>query len=180
VPQCKFYLEEDMAHDRDDLAGGMSRRGALARLAWGAGMLGAAAGLPERWRPFGAAHAAQAPAIPVIVQDPTRAYWRAVLAGARKAGEDLGAEILALGAQTEADADGQIAILRNALAAKPGSLVIAPSQSAALGKAIDEAARSVKIIAIDSAADAKALTALVATDNMQAGRIAADALAVAI
>jgi len=169
-----------MAHDRDDLAGGMSRRAALTGLAWGAGMLGATTALPERWSPFSRARAAQGQTIPVIVKDPTRPYWQAVLAGARKAGEDLGAQILALGGHAEVDADGEIAALGNALAAKPAALVIAAAPSAALAKAIEEAARGVKIIAVDSAPDAKALTALVATDNAQAGRMAADALAAAI
>ncbi|HEV2956994.1 MAG TPA: substrate-binding domain-containing protein [Xanthobacteraceae bacterium] len=170
-----------MAQGHDDDADGMSRRGALARLAWSAGMLGAATGLPERWRLFGPARAAApAPTIPVIVKDMARPYWQAVLAGARKAGDELGAQILALGGHTEADADGEVAALSNALAAKPAALVIAPAPSAALAKAIEEAARGVKIIAVDSGADAKALTALVATDNVQAGRMAADALATAI
>jgi ribose transport system substrate-binding protein len=176
----KFYTEEDMARDRDDLAGGMNRRVTLAGLAWGAGMLGATTALPERWSPFSRARAAQGPTIPVIVKDPTRAYWQAVLGGARKAGDDLGAQILALGGHAETDADGEIAALNNALAAKPAALVIAPAPSVVLGKAIDEAALGVKIIAVDSAADAKALTALVATDNAQAGRMAANAIAVAI
>jgi ribose transport system substrate-binding protein len=167
-----------MAQGRDDHAAGMSRRGALTRLAWGAGMLGAVTALPERWSPFGRARAAQGPTIPLIVKDPARPYWQAVLAGARKAGDDLGAQILAI--QAAANADDEIAALGNALAAKPAALVIAPTPSAALGKAIDEAARGVKVIAVDSAADAKALTALVATDNAQAGRMAADALAAAI
>ena len=169
-----------MAHDREDHAAGMSRRGALARLGWGAGMLAATAALPERWSPFGRARAAQGPTVPVIVRDPTHPYWQAVLAGAHKAADEAGAQILALGGKTQADADGQIAALRSAVAAKPTALVIAPAPSAALGKAIDEAARNLKIIAVDSAADATALTALVATDNAQAGRIAADALAAAI
>jgi ribose transport system substrate-binding protein len=167
-----------MARNRDDFAGKMSRRAALARLAWGAGMLGATTALPERWTPFGRARAAPGPTIPVIVKDPTRPYWQAVLAGARKAGDDLGAQILAI--QAAANAADEIAALGNALAAKPAALVIAPGPSAALGKAIDEAARDVKVIAVDSAADAKAPTALVATDNAQAGRMAADALAAAI
>src|SRR6202011_4674471 len=47
-------------------------------------------------------------------------------------------------------------------------------------KPIDEAAKNVKIIGIDSAADTKALTTFLATDNVQAGRIAADILAEAI
>jgi ribose transport system substrate-binding protein len=58
--------------------------------------------------------------------------------------------------------------------------VVAPAQFTALGKAIDEAAKKVKIIGIESAADTKAMTSLLATDNVKAGRVAADALAVAI
>jgi ribose transport system substrate-binding protein len=169
-----------MAHDREEHATGMSRRSALARLAWGAGMLGATTALPEQWSPFGRARAAQGPTIPVIVDDPTRPSGQAVLAGARKAADEAGAQILALGGKAEADADGEIAALGRALAGKPAALVIAPAPSAALGKAIDEAARNVKIIAIDSAGGATMLSSLVATDNAQSGRIAADALAAAI
>ena len=90
-----------MAQGRDDHAAGMSRRGALTRLAWGAGMLGAVTALPERWSPFGRARAAQGPTIPVIVKDPARPYWQAVLAGARKAADEAGAQILALGGKAE-------------------------------------------------------------------------------
>jgi ribose transport system substrate-binding protein len=164
-----------MAHD-DDHAAEMSRRQALGGLAWGAGLVAAIAGGRARAAPVMAAK----PAIPVIVKESTSPYWQSVLAGARKAGQDLGAEILALGAQSEADAEGQMAILRNALAAKPAALVIAPAQFAALGKPIDEAAKTVKVVAIDSPANSQALTALVATDNANAGRMAADAIAAAI
>ena len=63
----------------------------------------------------------------MIVKDSTRPYWQAVVAGARKAGDDLGAQILALGGRGEVDADSEIAALGNALAAKPAALVIAPA-----------------------------------------------------
>src|ERR1700724_2736140 len=99
-----------MAHDHDDHAAGLSRRRAPEGLMWAAGGARAAA--------------AQTPTIPVIVRDTTKPYWQSVLAGARKAGADLGAEVLALGAQSETDVDGQIAILSNAVAAKPAALVI--------------------------------------------------------
>ena len=58
--------------------------------------------------------------------------------------------------------------------------MISPTQRAALGKPIDEAAKSVKIVGIDSAADSKAFTSFLTTDNVQGGRIAADGLAAAI
>jgi len=130
---------------------------------------------------LGAAAVAQTkPTIPVIVKDMTSPYWRAVLAGARKAGQDLGVNVVELAAQSESDVSGQISILEKGVGSNPAAIVIAPAQFAALGKPIDEAAKKIKIIGIDSAADTKAMTSLLATDNVNAGRIAADALAVAI
>jgi ribose transport system substrate-binding protein len=130
---------------------------------------------------FGAPALAQTkPAIPVIVKDTTSIYWQTVLAGARKAGQDLGVDVPALGAQSETDVIGQISILEKAAAAHPAAIVIAPAEFALVGKAIDEVGKTVKIIGIDSAADTKALTSFVATDRVLAGRIAADSLAAAI
>jgi ribose transport system substrate-binding protein len=126
---------------------------------------------------FGAAVAQSKPTIPVIVKDLTSPYWRAVLAGARKAGQDLGVNVVGFGTS---DANGQIGILAQAVASNPAAIVIAPADFAALGKPIDEAAKKVKIIGIESTADTKAMTSFLATDNLNAGRIAADALAVAI
>src|SRR4028119_1543013 len=54
---------------------------------------------------------AQQPTIPIIVKDTTSFYWQIVLAGARKAGQDLNVKVQELGAQSEADITGQISIL---------------------------------------------------------------------
>ena len=120
------------------------------------------------------------PTIPVIVKDTTSFYWQIVLAGARKAGKDLGVKVPELGAQSESDINGQISILENAVAEHPAAIVIAPTQFQALGKPIDEAAKSVKIVGIDSSADSKAFTSFLTTDNEQGGRIACDGLAAVI
>src|SRR5215468_8718375 len=137
---------------------------------------------PPSLSPLGQAQAAVAiaqtkPTIPVIVKDTTSLYWQTVLAGARKAGHDFGVEIAELGAPSESDADGQIALLENAVSSNPAAVVIAPAHFAALARRIDEAAKRVKVVAIDSTADSKALTSVLATDNVQVGRIAADILA---
>jgi ribose transport system substrate-binding protein len=121
--------------------------------------------------------AADKPTIPIIVKDTTSFYWQIVLAGARKAGQDLGVNVPELGAQSEADISGQISILENAVAGKPAAVVISPTEFKALGKPVDEAAKSVPIIGIDSSADSKAFTSFLTTDNVQGGRIAADGLA---
>ncbi|TIS50758.1 MAG: ABC transporter substrate-binding protein, partial [Mesorhizobium sp.] len=132
----------------------------------------------------GVMHSAPASAadatIPIIVKDTTSFYWQIVLAGARKAGKDLGVNVPELGAQAETDVNGQISILENAVAGNPAAVVIAPTEAKALGKPIDEAASKVKVIGIDSSAESKAFTSFLTTDNVQGGRVAADGLAAAI
>jgi ribose transport system substrate-binding protein len=138
----------------------------------GAAVVGALLGSPVP--------AQAADTIPIIVKDTTSFYWQIVLAGARKAGKDLGVNVPELGAQSEADINGQISILENAVSGKPAAIVIAPTEFKALGKPIDAAAKSVPIIGIDSGADSKAFTSFLTTDNVQGGRIAAEGLAEAI
>jgi ribose transport system substrate-binding protein len=173
-----------MPHDHDNREDGVSRRYALERMIWtGTGILCAVSGgVPKSLSLLRPAKAATATAqtkltIPIIVKDITSFYWQTVLVGARKAGQDLGVNVPELGAQSEFDIDGQISILNNAVSSNPAAVVIAPTQYVGLGKPIDEAAKKLKIIGIDSAVDSKALTSFLTTDNEQAGRIAADILA---
>jgi ribose transport system substrate-binding protein len=173
-----------MANDRDNQEDGVGRRHALECMIWaGTGVLWTVSGgLSNSLSLLGLAEAAPAiaqkpPTIPIIVKDTTSFYWQTVLAGARKAGQDFGVNVVELGAQSESDTTGQISILENAVSSNPTAVVIAPTNFAGLGRAIDEAAKKTKIIGIDSAADSKALTSFLATDNRQAGRIAADILA---
>jgi ribose transport system substrate-binding protein len=168
----------------DNREDGMSRRQTLECMVWvGTAVLWmVSGGVPQSLSSLGQAQAAVAiaqtkPTIPVIVKDKTSVYWQTVLAGARKAGQDFGVEIAELGAQSESDADGQIALLENAVSSNPAAVVIAPAHSAALSKRIDEAAKKMKVVAIDSTAGSKALTSVLSTDNVQVGRIAADILA---
>jgi ribose transport system substrate-binding protein len=175
-----------MAGNQDNHHDGVSRRHLLERMMWaGTGVLWAVSvsgGESSRfslfgWTKPGAAMAQTRPTISVIVKDTTSFYWRTVLAGARQAGQDLGVNIAELGAQSQSDVNGQIGILESVVASNPTAIVIAPAGFAALGKPIDEAAKKAKIIGIDSTADTAALTSMLMTDNLHAGRLAADILA---
>ena len=125
-------------------------------------------------------YAADAPTIPIIVKDTTSPYWQIVLAGARNAGKDLGVKVPELGAQSESDINGQIPSSRTRSPVKPAAVVISPTEFKALGKPVDEAAKSVPIIGINSAANSKAFTSFLTTDNVEGGRVARDGLAEAI
>lgn len=118
--------------------------------------------------------------IPVIVRDTTSSYWQTVLAGARKAQQELGIKVPEFGVQTETDINGQIAILENAVSSGANAIVIAPIEFTALGGPIDAAAKTLPVVGIDSAANSKAFTSFLTTDNEQGGRLAADGLAAAI
>ena len=123
---------------------------------------------------------ASEPTIPIIVKDTTSFYWQTVLAGARKAGKDLGVNVPELGAQGVSDVADQIITLNDALAEKPVAIVIAPNEFQSLGKPIDEAAKRVKVVGIGSTADTKSFASFLGTDNAASGRIAADGIAAAI
>jgi ribose transport system substrate-binding protein len=170
--------------NHDDHEERVSRRRALECMIWaGAGALASASGgISKSFSLLGSAAAAPnivqtKPTIPIIVKDKTSFYWRTVLAGARKAGQDFGVSVPELGAQSETDTNGQISILEAAVASNPAAVVISPAHFAVLGRPIDEAAKKVKIIGIGSGADSKALTSLLVTDDLQAGHLAADILA---
>jgi len=78
-----------------------------------------------------------------------------------------------LGAQSESDINGQISIWENAVFGQSGGhcFILRRPNSPPLGKPIDEAAKQVKIIGIDSAADSKAFVSFLTTDNVQGGRV---------
>src|ERR1700680_3986762 len=130
-----------IAHPIEGAAGPQYRSMIMKTLVAAAGIVaGIAFGVP--------AIAQTKPTIPIIVKDTTSPYWQTVLAGARKAGQDLGVNVPELGPQSESDTEGQISILKNAVASNPAAIIIAPAQFTSLGKPIDEAARKVKIIGI--------------------------------
>jgi ribose transport system substrate-binding protein len=175
-----------MAFDHDDHDDGVSRRHALERMIWvSTGVLWMVSGGPNSFGQISRAQAAAAvaqtkPTIPIIVKDKTSRYWQVVLAGAHQAGRDLGVNVIELGTDSEADINGQINILAKAVASTPAAIVIAPAQFGALGKSIENAAKKAKIIGVESDAESSAFTSLLGTDNIQAGRLAADILADAI
>ena len=120
------------------------------------------------------------PTVAIIGKDTASPYWQSILAGARKAGEELGVTLSELGPQSGADVNAQIALLQKAVASTPAAIVIAPVHSTALQKPIEEAAKNTRIVTLGSATAGDAVISRVGTDNMKAGAIAADGLAAAI
>jgi ribose transport system substrate-binding protein len=104
--------------------------------------------------------------IPIIVKDKTAFFGRTVLAGARKAGQDLGVSVVELGADWEPDVSSQVDNLTRAAVSKPAAIVIAAAWSATRREAIDIAAMKTKVIGIASDADSPAFSSILGTDNV--------------
>jgi ribose transport system substrate-binding protein len=173
-----------MTFNNNDRKDGVNRRHALERMMWAGGSVlwMTSGGGPKSLDQISAAKAATAmaqakPSIPIIVKDKTSFYWQIVLAGARRAGRDLGVNVIELGGNSESDINGQIDILAIAAASMPAAIVIAPVRFAELGRPVDNAAQKMRIIGIDSDVGSAAFTSILRTDNLQAGRLAADILA---
>jgi ribose transport system substrate-binding protein len=174
-----------MSRNHENSKAGIDRRFALKSLVIAAILWSASAGVWKSsnlggWVEEASAATLPTPTIPVIVKDTSSLYWQIVHAGARRAGQDLGVNVTELGPPSELDVAGQMRILEATLASKPAAIVIAPVEFAMLGPAIANAAKSVKIIGLESSAKSQAFTSFVTIDNADAGRMAADALADAI
>jgi len=117
-----------------------------------------------------------------IVKTVNSDYWQTCIAGGKAAQEQLGLKALQFtGANSEANIQGQIALVEDALAKKPDFLVLAPTSANALDATIDKVDKAgIKVILIDSSANTENFDAFLATDNHAGGVLAAKTLAEAI
>lgn len=113
----------------------------------------------------------------VLVKVLGNQYWSVVEAGARKAGEDLGCNVVIVGTAAESEVEKQVALLQDAVSAQADAIVIAPLDRKAMVAPISEQFVSgIPIILIDSSVDTEDYSAAYLTDNIGAGRLAAQAM----
>jgi len=116
--------------------------------------------------------------IAVIPKGTTHEYWKAVQAGAIKAGRELGVEIFWKGPQKEDDRSQQIQVVEDFISRKVDGIVLAPLDDRALVRPVDEARQEgIPVVIIDSNLQGENYLSFVATDNYQGGVIAARRLA---
>lgn len=118
----------------------------------------------------------------VIVKTVNSAYWQIVLTAAKRAANQFGVQgINFTGADSEANINGQINLMENAIAKHPDFIVLAPTAAQPLVPVIQKAyRRGIKMIIIDSSANTQAYQSFLATNNHEGGCFAANALAQAI
>lgn len=114
--------------------------------------------------------------IAVIPKGTTHVYWKSVEAGARKAGQELGADIQWKGPLKESDRAGQIGIVEQFTSDNVSGIVLAPLDDVALVKPVKSAtAKKIPVIIIDSALQGTPgpdFVSLIATNNKKGGELA--------
>lgn len=119
--------------------------------------------------------------IAVIPKGTTHSFWKSVEAGAKKAGEELGVEIIWKGPLKEDDRAQQIAVVQQFVASGVSAIVLAPLDDVALRGPVKSAAeRKIPVVIFDSALKGepgKDFVSFVATDNRRGGQIGGEELA---
>ncbi len=111
----------------------------------------------------------------VIPKGTTHEFWKTIHAGAKKAADELGTvDLIWQGPQKEDDRLQQIQLVQNAIAARVDGIVLAPLDSKALVKPVEEAvAKGIPVVIIDSGLESSAISSMVATNNENGGALAA-------
>jgi ribose transport system substrate-binding protein len=125
------------------------------------------------------ANAADKPlTIAVIPKGTTHEFWKSINAGAFKAREELAAQgikidVIWKGPLKEDDRDQQIQTIENFTARRVNGIVLAPLDSQAMVRPVNNAIRAkVPVVIIDSGLKSENYTSFVATDNYKGGVLA--------
>jgi ribose transport system substrate-binding protein len=116
--------------------------------------------------------------VAVIPKGTSHIFWLTVQAGATAAGREFGLDVVWNGPAQETDFARQIQIVDSYIAQRVDGIVLAACDRKALVAAVDRAmAAGIPVTVFDSGLDSENFTSYVATDNREAGRMAARELA---
>ena len=114
--------------------------------------------------------------ITLVAKSTETEFWKSVFAGARAAASEYNVNLNIVGPETEEDYETQNALIEDAVAQGAEALVFSAISYTENAPAIDAAAEAgVKIAVIDSDVDSQAVGVRISTDNVEAGRMTAQA-----
>jgi ribose transport system substrate-binding protein len=117
-------------------------------------------------------------AIAVIPKGTTHEFWKSVHAGAEKASQELGVNIIWKGPLREDDREDQIKVVETFINMRVKGIVLAPLDDTALVPVVTDAVRAgIPVVAFDSSIKTDDISSFVATDNYRGGQLAGHHLA---
>jgi ribose transport system substrate-binding protein len=115
--------------------------------------------------------------IAVIPKGSTHSFWKTIHAGAAKAAQEKGVEILWQGPQKEDDRQMQIQVVQNFVSRGVDAIVLAPLDDRSLVTPVNAAVkRNIPVVIIDSDLQSNDFSSFVATDNKLGGKLCAKRL----
>jgi ribose transport system substrate-binding protein len=117
------------------------------------------------------------PTIAVIPKGTTHEFWKSIHAGALKAAQEAGVEIIWKGPLKEDDREAQISVVEDFVTRGVTGIVLAPLDEVALRAPVADAARvNIPVVIMDSGLKSEDYASFVATDNYAGGKLAAQRL----
>ncbi len=111
----------------------------------------------------------------VIPMGTTHEFWKAIHAGAKTAGDELGVEIIWKGPLKEDDRNDQIQIVETMINAGVDAIVLTPLDDRALMRPVAEAkSRGIPTVIFNTALGGSDFISYIATDNWKGGMLAAE------
>lgn len=121
------------------------------------------------------------PTVAVIPKGTTHVFWKSVETGAKRAGAELGYDIIWKGPLSEGDRAQQRQLVQQFINDQVDAIVLAPTDAKALVDPVkDAAAKGIPVVIIDSGLDAEAgadYVTFIATNNHQGGKLGGEKLA---
>lgn len=115
--------------------------------------------------------------IAVIPKGTSHLFWQSVHAGAQKAANELGIDIVWRGPLREDDRDSQVSEVEGFVSRGVSGIVLAPLDESALAVPVSIAARNkIPVVIFDSGLKGEDYISFVATDNLKGGRLAGEHL----
>ena len=116
--------------------------------------------------------------IAVVPKATSHLFWVSVQAGAMAAGKELKVDVVWNGPSTETDYARQVQIVDSMIARQVDGLAVAAQDRTTLNASLDRAAAAhIPVTVFDSGVDSKNYLTFLATNNFQAGQMAARKLA---
>ncbi|MCX6599629.1 MAG: substrate-binding domain-containing protein [Acidobacteria bacterium] len=113
--------------------------------------------------------------VAVIPKGRAHLFWQSVHAGAVKASQETGVEIIWNGPATETDFNGQLQIIDTMINRKVDAICLAPIDEKVMVSVVDRAvAQKIPVVIFDSPIATDKFSSQVATDNYKAGELAAE------
>lgn len=111
--------------------------------------------------------------VQIVVKRPDSDYWHTVRLGAETAGQEFDINIKVNSPKNEDDISGQIEIINNAIESKVDGIVLAACDYKQLVPVTERAIKAgIPVVIIDSELDYPKVSSFIATDNIQAGKLA--------